>query len=394
MFTKDGYGDDYYLLKSREAMFEYLFGNGNITATEAVGKINRIFAVHNFSIDTDESVSGLIIFIVVLITLSIMILSVFLIFIKSLIKYFEFLPKDMWIVSIIGSVLIMSAIFTLYGNITVFKCHIRLTCIFGGFYVFILPILWKLIINIPETNSYSIWIQNHLYSFISLMTLVEILIQLSRILIPLYKVNKIIIIDGNNFMDCSKINGFGSVVYYFEVVWLLTLLACILFLVFIEWNIKMFYFEIRCIIASIFITILSFIMFLIVFKFNIKNYIAYNSFYACTIYVLSLSNYFFIYGVKLFRPLIRNKEEEERNKVLQEMMNQQEDMMKSTIISNDSNNDTNTYKKMSIDNYVPRKVSQYSESNGSTSTKSTKSTKKTSKMNHIMRLHYRESTNS
>ncbi|OUM66965.1 hypothetical protein PIROE2DRAFT_5704, partial [Piromyces sp. E2] len=102
-----------------------------------------------------------------------------------------------------------------------------------------------MIINIPDTNSYSTWVQSHLHFYMFLMFLIEFIILLSRFLIPLYEIEKVIIPEGKNFNKCNKSSGFGVVVYYIEIVYMLIIQFCILFMSFIEWNLKATSYQIR-----------------------------------------------------------------------------------------------------------------------------------------------------
>jgi len=390
IFTRDGFGSDDFVLKYRRYMFDFLYGN-KTSAAETVNSIYRIIAIHNFSINTDEYKSGLIIYILVMITIPIILCSTFLLFINQLSQHYSFLPRNFWFISIFGIIMIMSAIFTLYNDVTKLKCHFRLGLLFGGYYIFITPILCKLIMNIPHTNTYTTWVKDHSYLFIFLMLLVEIIINLSRLLVPLYKIEKVIIPDGKNFEKCVYEKGFGPVIYYFEAVWIALILLVMLFLTFIEWNLKDTVKDVRLITASVTITILSFIMHTIINRINIENYIAYNAFYACTIYMLSVSNFFFMYGIKFILIIIKNEHLEEfhgNNRSMNTKINTNNfnsgDVSKSVndCLSTNTNRSDNT-----------RNTFQTKESNMSSSENSNNNNNNNNITNYLLRLHYTETYN-
>jgi len=314
-FDKDAFGSEYYNQKYTDCLFDYLYGNK--TAEETVKRIKSLTGIHKLNLKTDDSIIGIIIFIVVILTLTLIVGSISLLFIKKFEKRYIFLPKVLWLMTILGSIMIMTSIFTLYGSITEFKCHLNIGLMMGGYYVCIIPILYRLIINIPKINSYSIWVRNNVILFIVLMLLIEVILNLTRIGTPLYKVKKVFIYsaDEKNFVKCSKLPGLASAIFYIEITWILIVVLNMLFLLFIEWNLNVSYYEVRGIVASIFITTLSMIMYFLFTGLEIKNYFAYNILYVVTLYIFSFSNYFFIYGIKIIDPLIRNNKLEDREEL-------------------------------------------------------------------------------
>jgi len=379
-FTRDGFGSDDFNLKYRGYIMDYLYRN--MTSKEAVENIHKIIAIHNLSLDTNETKSGLVLFIIVMMTLSIMVCSTTLLFIKALGYQYAFLKKPFWLISIFGTLMIMCAIFTLYGDVTKLKCHFKLALIFGGYYVCILPLLCKLIMNIPQSNPYSLWVKNNQYVFMLLMVFIELCIHLTRLLAPLYKVEKVIAVVNNkhqNFEKCEKDKGFGVALYYIEVVWLCLVEVCMLFLIFIEWNLKSTSNEVRFITASVFVSLLAFIMYAVINIIKLENYIAYNLFYAGIIFVLSFSNYFFIYGIRIVQALIRNEELEER-----------EAFKKNKSIYNTKN--VSTVSSESADFSKTGKVSTVNAVTQSTNKSTSESSKtKGNGSSNILKLHYTES---
>jgi len=384
-FTRDGFGSDEFNLQFKQYVFDFLYGNK--TAKEIVKRINSITAIHNFSIDTDDTISGLIVFIIVTITLSLFLFSTILLFIKALEKQYKLLSKDLWIISILGSVIIMSAIFTLYGNATKIKCFLRLIHTYCGVYICFLPILYKLIINIPLVNPYSIWVKNHKYLFLLLMLLVEIIMNISLLFIPLFNIEKINASDGKNFEKCSIKKGFGLVIYYLEITWIVVVLIGILFLIFIEWSLKETVYELRYITASVFMTFFFLIMCILVVEIKIINHIAYNFFYACILYILSVSNHFLIYDIRIIQLLIKNKKEEMKNKFYNNMKCQEGNSFNNTFSCTMENSDIIKREKMT--EYQEESTIQ-STRKSSFENRKLSSLSKTIINNNILRLHYTE----
>jgi len=317
-FTDDEFGNNYYLKKYKQYMFGYMYEDKPLM--DMLENIYNILTIYQFSYKTDNTVVGLIIFIIVIITIALMGLSLAILFVNLLKPEYKFLKIDFWIISITGTIMVMSAIFTQYEKKTVFKCQLRLVLITCGFFFSIAPILYRLIINIPLENVYSKWINNHRYIFIAIPILIVLFLNGFVVITPYYTVEDVIIAEGKNFQKCIIKNAFGKVIYYLEMAFSIFSSIVLLLLNFIEWNLKETFYDVRYIIASVFTDLLSFFLFIIINKLDIKNYLAYNILYICIIYFLSISDYFFIYGIRIFHYLAINKDEQEKERIIRNLI--------------------------------------------------------------------------
>jgi len=150
------FGDDSYE-KYRENMFDYLYHNKPVS--EILKIIDDITRIYWFTLKKEEFATGIIIFIVYLVFSTSTILSLLFLLIKPLKNKFKFLSKNLWVISTLGSVILMSSILTLYGEVTNVKCHLKISFISVGLILSICPSLHTLISNFPERNKISSWFE-------------------------------------------------------------------------------------------------------------------------------------------------------------------------------------------------------------------------------------------
>jgi len=100
-----------YHTKYKENMFDYLFNNKPLK--DVLKSIDDITRIYNFTLKTDETSAGLILFIISLIILICMISSLAFLFIKKIEKRFNFLSNGFWIITILGCLILMCSITTL-----------------------------------------------------------------------------------------------------------------------------------------------------------------------------------------------------------------------------------------------------------------------------------------
>jgi len=169
-----------------------------------------------------------------------------------------------------------------------------------GFYINILPVLVELIINFPEHNKFSEWfyIRKNKYIFICLILLIQfILFGLS--MIKPYTVDIIFVNDGENYQNCIMNSVFGKLITrLIEFLPILTHLIMV-FLYFIEWNLKESTYETRSLFALSVIDILILLINQFYLHIEFNNYIFSNLFYISEIMIISISNFVIIYLLKL-----------------------------------------------------------------------------------------------
>ncbi|ORX51129.1 periplasmic binding protein-like II [Piromyces finnis] len=159
---------DEYSAFFRERVFEYLYGNK--TASQVLHEINDYSKIYKISLDEDDNSSLALLFIGILSGLMMIFgLSLVLLYIKKFKKYYNFLSKDFWFISILGLCLILGAGFLEYGDISKFKCQFKWIMVTFGITLNLIPILHKLFVYFPEENKYSTWIKIIDISFYSFL---------------------------------------------------------------------------------------------------------------------------------------------------------------------------------------------------------------------------------
>ena len=148
------FGSDSYNEKYQTNILDYIFNDKPLS--EVIRKIEDITKIHTFLLKMDNSYTGLIIFIVFLVFFTTTALSIILVFIKKFKSKFKILSKDLWVITTLGSLILMSSIATLYGDVTNIKCHLRIFLINFGFVLSVCPSLHRLITNFPASNKISL----------------------------------------------------------------------------------------------------------------------------------------------------------------------------------------------------------------------------------------------
>jgi len=295
---------------------EYL--NGNKGAKEVLQKAVDITKIYHLNLNGEESPWGLIFFIINCFLCTIILLSIIFLFINKFEQNFKLLSVDFWILFIIGTVFILSAYFTILGNITNIKCHLSLILISFGYIFNYIPILYKLIVNFPGESKYSIYIKKNKYFFllflISIMALFHFLLYNYQ-----FDIEDIIVEDNHNFQKCTMNNIYGKILLYFTIIYIFLILIIILLYCFMEWNLEKMHYDIRKIVSIVYIDILSLTILLITNTIMTKTFNLYYLIRICILYIISISNYFLIYGLKILNIFfnknnIRNPYKENSNK--------------------------------------------------------------------------------
>jgi len=304
------FGNDRYRRKYRQYMNDYMFGG--VKLMDTLDNIENSLTIYSFSLKTDDTVAGLILFIIVMLTLITMGLFLSLFIIK---KISEKSKYTLWVISCLGSVLIMINIVTQFDDLTKIKCDLRLMSFSCGLCICIVPSLYIFLERRLHNNKSSFNIEKYKYFIILGLILPEILLNVLSILISSAEVELCDITYGKNFQKCN-INGiFGKLIYYFINSYLAIVSIAVLTLIFTEYNsMRSTSLDLKTIIVTIFINLILFIFYLIINKIKIDNYIAYNILSAVIAYLLSVSDYFLIYGRKMILTLIIGDPDEKNEK--------------------------------------------------------------------------------
>ena len=312
----DLFGDDAYSKKYTKYLFEFIYNDKPLN--EVIKKVDDITKIYTFSLKIDESNVGLIIFIIFLILTTSTILSLLFIFIKELENRFQFLSKDLWVITTLGSLILICSLLTLYGEINNMKCQLKITLINMGFILSICPSLQKLITNFPARNIISLWFEKNKY--ISILIIMIFTGCLNGILAissyDLLNVNRIL--EEKNYLKCNMNNIFGGIIYYIIQIYDIIIILISLILIYAEWNIEETSLDVNFLSTALFMDILSIILFNIIDKINFENYIMYNLLLAINIFVFSVSNHLFIYFIRIL-PIFGNNDEE--SKIIKELLN-------------------------------------------------------------------------
>jgi len=307
----DLFGNDDYQKKYKDIIYEYLYKDKPIN--EVLKKVDDISRIYTFSLKTDDSNIGLVIFIIYLVLFSSIVLSIIFLFINKLKKNFRFLSKDLWIITTLGSLLLISSIVTLYGNVTNDNCHLRTALINVGFILSICPSLHKLITNFPKRNKISIWFEYHKYIFILIIMIFTVSLN-GIFLVSSYDLKTLVTTEGKHYIKCFMNNKTGSLVYYTIQFYDLFIILISLFLIFLEWNLKETYLDVNFLATALFMDVLSLILLNIIDNIRFKGYIIYNSLLAINILVFSISNHLFIYLIRIIPIMGKNSENFEDSK--------------------------------------------------------------------------------
>jgi len=307
------FGDDSYHIKYRENMFNYIYHDKPVTKVLKI--IDDITRIYTFTLDTEDSNAGLSIFIIYLVFSISTVLSIMFIFIKSMENRFRFISKDLWILTTLGTLILMSSILTLYGDVTNAKCHLRISLVNIGFVLSLCPSLHILIKNFPESNKISTWFEKNKY--LSILTIILFTLCLNGLFaIPSYQLQDLKTSEGLNYQKCHMNNIAGSFIYYIIQIYGFFVIMISLGLIFIEWNLAETHLDIKYLSSGLFIDILSLLLFNIFGKMQFKNYIVYSVLLAVSILLFSVSNHLFIYFIRLSPMFGRKAAYEEARRML------------------------------------------------------------------------------
>jgi len=263
-FIRDGptnYGKRY-----QKYIYQFLY-NKNTTMDETLKKINDITKVYYVSLRTDDSYVGLIYFIFSLATSALMLLSLIFLFRDNFHPYFMFLPDDFWIITVLGSILLLWIPCISYGEVETIKCHLKPLLIAIGYTLSLCPTFYKLIALFPEEYKMIRWIVKHKYIFLLFNIVIDILLCSISLINP-YTSQYVLVEDGESFKKC-KYNGIYSVIILF--VYKFLVFFVMLFLVFVEWNNITSFYDMKPILMIIYVDFLFIVLISVFHIINIKN---------------------------------------------------------------------------------------------------------------------------
>lgn len=291
----------------RYYIYQYL--NDETSIDEALKNIDDITRIYYFSIKPEDTYVGLIIFIIFSISLIIMVASISFLFIDKFKSCLNFLPFDFTLLNIMGSITLLLRGFTEFGKINLFICHSKPILLSIGISLSLGPVLYKLLVYFPEQNKFSIWLVGHRWLFMSSILLIDVILNSLTIIDPYTIVSEI---DENNknyevcIMKTTFINFIANIIMVLKFIMVLI----IILLLFLEWNIKKLHYDIKYILSTISINIICIIILFTIDFINKNDYIFYFSIYSGIFIISGISNFIFLYFIKIISFYIKSNDEE------------------------------------------------------------------------------------
>jgi len=288
-----------YIEKFSGYFFNFLYG---YEKPEVVLKfMDDITRIYNITIDPDELSLGFISLIAYIVFSIIELGSLIFIKIGKFKIFFSYLPDAFWVLIVIGIIILSSIIFTKIGDITSFKCHLVVFFLNIGYTLIYTPIFIKLIVSFPDENKLSNWFIKNKYSFLIIALSVDTFLNVLAFIQP-FTIEKIIINEGENYEICAMNGRFLKSIVYMEGLYKFVIVMAILILIFVEWNIKETLYDIKICLSCLYMNGIIVIIFIIFNNFKFIDYNIYYGIQICLIFIISLSNYAIIFGIRLILP--------------------------------------------------------------------------------------------
>jgi len=279
---------------------EFLFGPK--TAAEALKNIIHYVTFYKFEINTEDGITGLVVFFFIFITVTPMAFSLLLLRFKIFDRKMNFLSSKHMFYAVVGSILIMSSIFTLFGEVTGTKCHLRLLFISMGFTLSGVPILCQLIVKLPyESNKVCCWFTKHIKVVYIFLSSLSAGLNVLMMLFSWYTVEKVIVPKGKNFKICSITNTFGKSIFITFLIYLAVYTVTTLVLVIMDLDVKKIKKDLKHVLEFLFSSSLCVILLTVPRIIGLNDHLGYNIYYAGVIYLFALTDYLLTYGIKIFQ---------------------------------------------------------------------------------------------
>jgi len=151
----------------------------------------------------------------------------------------------------------------------------------------IIPPFHKLIINIPNRNIIKKWCLNHKFLFLFIFNFFDMLMLLFFVF-PSSQIDEEVVLEGKKYEVCKINNTISNTIITINIIVKFLVMISILFLIYLEWERKDTFYDLRMIVFSNYSNILLMILLLIIDNIKINNYVVYYIFtYSlCMLYVL------------------------------------------------------------------------------------------------------------
>jgi len=299
----DFYDQDKYEEKYGKLATSYIFKNNDLSSV--LNKIEDITKIYYVSLGSDNYYIGLIIVILVPLFSTLMYLSLIFTFIKKFKPFFLNLSIDSWFLLITGFVFILCTALTNIGILSVTKCHLKIALNSMGMTLYLIILLYELIINFPKENKYCKWIKKHKYFYFAFFILIDITFNRLSMIKP-YSISNKIIEDRHNYQICEMTNYFGKSMIYSMIIAKAIIFIVISYLIFMEWNSKKIFYEVRFIFMALYSNLLLAFISVIVGMTQINSF-AHFVIQEFIIIFMSVSSYIFLYGYRLYLAFTNKK---------------------------------------------------------------------------------------
>jgi len=372
-FIKNSNKPEQYRKRYQKYIYQYLYDNNTIE--ETLKQIYDITNIYYITVGTKNSYTGLILLIILLVVSALMLLSLLFLFKDNFHPFYLFLPDDFWIVTVLGSILLLWVPYINYGKFDTIKCHLRPLYMNVGFSFSICPIFYKLISLFPEENKVTGWVIKHKYLFLLLNIITDILL-CSISLIKPYTSQFVSVEDGESFEKCN-FNGNYTIILL--IIYKLLVILMMLFLVFVEWNISSTVYDMKFILITLYIDILFIVLIYVFYSIKIKHYIGYFILQSISTFAVSIFNYIFLYGIRILLAFIKKQ-----NVKLQFINSINEKFI---------NNETILQIEKGNKNYVST-ITKYEDEDNANDTAETSSVHKSNFIARMINYHYTTYNNS
>jgi len=291
-----------YRKKYQKYIYQFLYENKTID--ETLKQINDIKKIYYVSLNTENTYVGLICFIYFSVISILMMLSLIFIIGDSFHPFFNFLTKEFWTITILGSVLMLWVPITIYGPVTTLKCHLKVFLFSLGYTFSVCPSLFKLIVQFPKENKISPWINSNKYLFLLFSILIDFLVNSVSLINPY--TSQSVLYEGKENFEVCKFNGEYSIIIV--ILYKLVEIFSILYLVFVEWKHSPNKYDMKLIVSTIYIDILSLILIYIFHFIEINNYKIYFILQIVITSIVSISNHILLYVSRVFLKYVKNED--------------------------------------------------------------------------------------
>jgi len=292
---------DSYTNRMKKLLFEFLYGDRS--AKDVLMDMDNITRIHFFS--TSSSI-GFTMMMFLILGIIINFLSLIVIVRKKYKPIFHSYSNLHWILYGIGTIFITCAALTQFQTQTNNKCQTEYSLFFIGLSLNYINLILILYIYLEKHNFSNMFI-GHTYTTIMVITILDIIIDIVTILIPNYS-TKLVLLENSEYnkiySKCIVENTSGNIIILFQIIMKLFLLIIISLLLYIEWNIKKAYCDLRSIFSTMYINVTLLTLLITINYVHINDYIVYNSLQSLISIVFSFTNYI---TICLFRITFINK---------------------------------------------------------------------------------------